>query len=115
MITTQNAIIQHASISTSDVSVLTVWMTLDYGNSAQGFGGYALQLPKHYKHYELKGFAGHFIFRCMEIAGVTDWKDVVGKSVRVKSDSNKVHAIGHITQDDWFCPADDFASPQGQK
>lgn len=106
----KNAIIESVSIDTGDRGLLTVWMFLDYGDGGhQGFGGYALYLPKSFTHHTLESPAGHFIFRCMEIAGVENWKNIVGKSIRVRSSHSGVKAIGHIIKDDWFCPEEDFA------
>lgn len=105
----KNAIISSTSIDTGDRGLLTGWLHLDYGGSGQGFGGHILYLPKDYKHHTNKGdFAGHFIFRCMQIAGVERWDEVKGKTIRVKCEHSKVHAIGHIIKDDWFDPSKDF-------
>jgi len=104
----KNAIIESAEITDSDRGFLDCWLQLDYGGTGQGFGGYALYLPKSFKHHKLESVAGHFIWRVMEIAGVSKWKDLKGKTIRVKAEHNKVHAIGHIVKDDWFCPSDDF-------
>lgn len=105
----KNAIIESASIDNGDRGLLTAWLFLDYGGSGQGFGGFSLYLPKSYTHFTEKGdFAGHFIFRCMEIAGVDRWNDITGKSVRVKCERNSIVAIGHIIKDDWFNPKEDF-------
>ena len=109
MIETKNAIIESASLSTGDRGFLDCWLTLDYGGSGQGFGGYVLYLPKSYGHHELKSVAGHFIFRVMEVAGVDSWDKLKGRTIRVKSEHSKVHAIGHIVRDDWFNPSEDFA------
>lgn len=104
----KNAIIESASITTSDRGFLDCWLQLDYGGTGQGFGGYALYLPKSFDNHELKSVAGHHIYRIMEIAGVESWDRLPGKTVRVKSDWGKVHAIGHIVKDDWFCPEEDY-------
>lgn len=104
----KNAVIESATITTGERGFLDCWLMLDYGGTGQGFGGYVLYLPKSWKHHEMKSPAGHFIFRAMEIAGVDSWDKLKGKTIRVKADMNKVHAIGHIVKDDWFCPADDF-------
>lgn len=108
----RNAIIEDARITNDDHGLLSAWLTLDYGGSGQGFGGYALYLPKSFRHHKLSGpnYAGHFIWRCMEIAGVSEWSKLVGKTVRVRCEHSQVHAIGHIVKNDWFNPGDDFKS-----
>lgn len=108
----KNAIIESASISCEDRGFLDASLVLDYGGSGQGFGGWVLYLPKSWTHHELKSHAGHFIFRVMEVAGVTRWEHLKGKTIRVKAEFNKVHAIGHIVKDDWFCPSRDFKAAE---
>lgn len=109
----QNAIISSASLSTEDRGLLTAWIYLDYGGSCQGFGGYSLHLPESFKHHSKEsGYAGHFIFRSMQIAGVERWENMTGKTIRVKLTQEglggRIIAIGHIVKDDWFCPEEDF-------
>lgn len=107
-----NAIITSATITSADHGLLTSWVTLDFGSSGQGFGGYALYLPSSFAHHQNPSFAGHFIWRVMEIAAVTEWSQLVGKTVRARREHSKVHAIGHIVRDDWFYPAKDFSEPE---
>lgn len=106
----KNAIIEKAQLSTEDRGFLDAWLMLDFGGSGQGFGGFCLYLPRSFTNHEMKSVAGHFIFRCMEVAGVSRWDQLPGKTVRVRGDRSGIAAIGHIVKDDWFCPAEDFKS-----
>lgn len=108
---TRNAIIRSATLRTDDHGLLSSWLDLDYGGSGQGFGGYCLYLPDSFKHHAKAmqaNFAGHWIWRVMEVSEVTDWSKLPGKTIRVRCEHAKVHAIGHIVKDDWFNPSDDF-------
>lgn len=110
----RNAVISSAKIDDADRGMLTAWLMLDYGGAGQGFGGYSLYLPKSFKHHKLNSFAGHFIWRCMEIADVNDWSKIAGKTVRAKIENGIIVAVGHIVKDDWFCPRNDFAELEKQ-
>ncbi len=100
---TKNAVIEGAQITSDVRGRLSVWLFLDYGDCSQGFGGPAL-----YPHHKLNSLAGHFIRRVMEIAGVTDWDKLKGKTIRVRNDDGSIDAIGHIIKEDWFCPREEF-------
>lgn len=108
MIEVKNAIIQSAVIDMSDRDLLTAWLHLDFGGSGQGFGGHALYLPKSYKNHGGPNYAGHFIYRCLQIAGVNDWARMPGKSIRARSEGGLIRAVGHIVKDDWFEVAAEF-------
>lgn len=112
-----NAVIESATIQNDDHGLLSAWLMLDYGGNGQGFGGYALYLPKSFTHStNQKNYAGHFIWRCMEIADVSEWSKLPGKTIRVKKEDawdSTVLAIGHIIKDDWFDPKVDFEAMKG--
>lgn len=112
---TKNAIIKSADITNGERGCLSAWLHLDYGGSGQGFGGYVLYVPKSSKHHNIKTVAGHFIYRVLEIADVTKWADLVGKTIRVVSDQAGVKKIGHITKDDWFNPSSDFKNSESDE
>lgn len=111
-ITECNAVINSASLGIGDHGILSSFITLDYGGSGQGFGGYALFSPEWDGHERQESdkanYAGHWVWRVLEIADVKDWKDLAGRTVRVRQEHKKVHAIGHIIKDDWFYPTNDF-------
>lgn len=104
----KNAIIVNASIFIEDHGLLTASLSLDYGDTCQAFGGWSLYLPNSFKHHNVNSVAGHFIFRVMEIAGVSDWSALKGKTIRVKGSWDKVYEIGHIIKEVWFCPEKEF-------
>jgi hypothetical protein len=107
----RNAVITSATITNDDHGLLSAWLMLDYGGSGQGFGGYALYLPRDFTHHNDKpaNYCGHFIWRVMEIAGVSEWSQLVGKTIRVRAEEfDKILAIGHIVKDDWFYPKIEF-------
>lgn len=106
---TKNAVIESAKLNTE--RGLSAWLSLDYGGSGQGFGGWLLYAPKGWAaHAEPVNYAGHFIWRVLEIAGVDDWAKLTGKTVRVRATWDHVEAIGHIVKDDWFDPKVEFAA-----
>jgi hypothetical protein len=105
----KNAVIKSVRLTSEDHGLLSAWLLLDYGDSGQGFGGYALYLPRSFKHGTLQSTAGHFIWRCMEIAGVSEWSQLPSRTIRVRANHCGIEAIGHIVKDDWFCPREDFA------
>ena len=111
----QNAVITSAEITNDDHGVLSAWLMLDYGGSGQGFGGYALYLPRGFTHHTVESPAGHFLWRVMEVAEVSRWSELPGKTIRVQSDHGKVYEIGHIVKDDWFNPEKDFAALGGKE
>src|SRR5579859_5221970 len=96
-----NAIIKKAEITSDDHGCLSAWLSLDYGGMCQSFGGYSLYLPKSFKHHKLESVAGHFIWRCLEIAEVTEWSKLAGKTIKVQKSAGLVKAIGHIVKEDW--------------
>lgn len=98
----RNAII--TSVTLDIERGLSAWLHLDYGDISQGFGGYSLYSPSNRANY-----AGHFIYRCIVVGGVEKWEQLPGRTIRVKADHEKVHAIGHVIKDDWFDPSKDFS------
>ena len=104
MIETYNAIITSADITNDAHGCLSAWIDLKFGVTGQAFGGLRLYAPGEWKPgYPMPDFGGRWIWRVLEIAGVSKWSALPDQMVRVKADANCVHAIGHIMNDDWAC------------
>ena len=102
----KNAMITNVRVTNEEYGALTIWVTLDYGDSKQNFGGWSLYNGKNFQN---KGnYAGHFLWRLLEIAGVKNLNEVEGKTVRARVIDGDMHAIGHILKDDWFYPTEAF-------
>ena len=106
----RNAVIISASLSTADHGVLSSFVHLDYGGSGQGFGGYALYSPEH-----RSDATGLWIWRILEVVGVTEWADLKGKPVRVRGTHSGLEALGHFIEDRWFWPRQEFADWERNK
>ena len=105
----KNAVIKSATITNQDHGCLSVWVHVDYGGAGQGFGGYNLGRANPKELSKGGNIGSHFIARCMDVAGVSEWSQMAGKTIRVKGSDSKIEAIGNIINDNWFNPTEDFA------
>jgi hypothetical protein len=109
---TKNAIITSTSLGVEDHGIFSAFLTLDFGGSGQGFGGYALDQHNGKRGQDSKrigtAYGMEFIRRIMDTVGVSKWEDLRGKYIRVRSDHRKIEAIGHLIEDRWFCPETDL-------
>lgn len=106
---TRNAVIKSALITNADHGLLSIWLRLDYGGTQQGFGGYALGKNPNNAEFNIRNehnYLGVWIWKIMDVCGVSDWNDIVGKPIRVECEHEKVYAIGHYIEDIWFTPKD---------
>ena len=112
----RNAVIESARLNDGERGLLTAWVALKYEGGGQSFGGYSLYLPKDWSHHTMSiNYAGHFIWRVMQIAVVDDWHKLPEKTVRADADHAHVHGIGHIINDDWFYPGQDFEDARARQ
>lgn len=105
---TRNAIIESTFFGTEDHGIFTAWLTLSYGGSGQGFGGYRLDGPIQ-QNGRLKGRVGtaygmQFVMEILRVLGVESWEKLKGTHCRVEADQGKVYRIGNILKDEWFDP-----------
>jgi hypothetical protein len=90
----KNAKIDSTTLGFEDHGIFTAFLHLNYGGSAQGFGGYSYQGLMSYK----------FLDGVLKTVGVDNWEDLPGKYIRVKCTRTKVVEIGNIIEDKWFNP-----------
>jgi hypothetical protein len=108
-------VIEKAEITTGERGFLDAWLSLNFGGTGQGFGGFALYLPKSWDHHSIMSVAGHHLFRIMEIAGVENWSDLPGKTIRVEASWTEIRRIGHIIKNDWYAPQEDFTAAKTEQ
>ena len=102
---TKNAKIIDTMLGIEDHGILTCMLTLDYGGSAQGFGGWELDnFSKEFGRRIGTAFGMEFINLLLRTLEVSSWEELIGTHVRVKASHTDVHAIGHIIKDKWFIP-----------
>ena len=105
--------VQNAVITASGIKIfegcLSVWLVLNLENGySQKFGHDNLYMSASYRHHDKMSFGGHFVYRCMELAGVGSWDDLKGKVIKVKGDESCITEIGDALGNDWFCPDEDL-------
>lgn len=100
-----NARIESTMLGIEDHGIMTFMITLDYGGSAQGYGGYAFDsYDRDNKKRVGSAFGIDAIRSLLEAVGVTRWEDLKGKYVRVERESGwsgKIFAVGHIVESKW--------------
>ena len=100
---THNALITHTMLGVEDHGILTFWLTLDYGGSGQGAGGWVLdEYDKGLGRRVGTTLAADVVLALLKTLRVGKWEDLPGTHVRVRRTNTKVEAIGHIMRDDWL-------------
>ena len=89
----KNAVIGEVFIGMTEENILTAWVILNFGIAKQGFGGLDLSID---------GNAKTFLVSVLNVVGVPEVKQLVGKAVRVEHDHSKVYAIGNFIDDKWY-------------
>lgn len=93
---THNAVITDTMLGDEDHGIFTAMLTCEAAGFTQSFGGYDL------RHSDR---AVQFIKGVLRVAGASSWERLIGKHVRIRAGHSKIHAIGHIINDEWFDPA----------
>lgn len=96
----RNAQITHTMLGLEDHGLFTFMLTLDYGGTCQGAGGWRLDSPT--KNDPRMAKSIEILKRVLEICGVQKWEDIPGKYVRVDASYSKVYRIGHVIKNEWL-------------
>ena len=107
----KNAVIESTMLGYEDHGIFTCFLTLNYGVSGQGFGGYGLDKPLEDDDGNFicrtgSAYGMNFIINILKIVGVEKWEELVGKNIRVKATHNKIISIGHFLDDTRFDPSE---------
>ena len=90
----KNAIIDNATIELDKpTGVIIIWIYLNDGSAIQGY-------VVNSKYVEIDTFINNI----MNVADVTNWNDLKGKVVRVKTNSTNsiITSIGHFLKNEWL-------------
>lgn len=102
-----NAIITEAPIYISDHDTLVAGLWLKVEDGTEQSFGYNLACENDTAKYNPGGI---YFYNILKTVGVTDWKLLIGKSVRVKqNEDDMIVSIGHIIEDKWFNPGEVFS------
>lgn len=85
--------IERTSLGWEDHGIFTCWLSLTYGSSGQGAGGYGLDEPVHDEDGRFVGRRGtaygmEFVARVMRACGVDEWSKVTGRTVYAIKDGD---------------------------
>lgn len=107
--TIENAKIVATSLGREDHGIFTAYISFEYDEGGQSFGGYGLDAYKAPKDCRIGTAWGmEFIMRVLETVGAESWEKLIGKHVRVDHSHASVSGIGHITKNKWFYPREDL-------
>ena len=105
----KNAKITGTFLGYGDHGILTYYISLDYGDSFQSFGGYALdRYDKEQERRVGSAIGMDHIASILSVLEVDSWEKLEGEYIRVEAVSNTVMKIGHVIKDEWFNPEDYF-------
>lgn len=95
----ENAKITNAFLGYEDHGILTVYLTIEGNSFATAWGGMTLGNSK-----GSTPLFGKYISEILETVGVSEWKDLVGKYVRVEENgiAAPVTKIGNVIEDKWL-------------
>lgn len=107
----KNAKITSTHLGNEDHAIFTAYLSLDFGGSAQSFGGYALdEYDKDKKRRVGTAFGTEFIKAILRTLEVETWEKLPGTVCRVRGSYHDIEAIGHFMKDQWFSPRE-LAAP----
>lgn len=94
----QNAVIKSTQLGPEGHGILSISLSLDYGGSIQGFGGYDLRSADS---------LARWVNGILEVVGVESWENLRGEHIRVRREdgwNGKILALGNFLEDKWFDP-----------
>ena len=94
------------NISMADDMALTATLSVKIGSKIHDLGG--LDLMAALPSVSANNFFSHFIFRCMQIAQVSEIMEMNGVPIWVDMEEDMIIGIGYERSGDWFYPANEF-------
>jgi hypothetical protein len=102
----RNAKITSTMLGVEDHGIFTFMLMLDFGDSGQGYGGYALDSwSEPVKRRIGTAFGCEAIMRVLAVLEVASWEKLPGTFVRVEGGgllNGTIDRIGHPLKDKWI-------------
>lgn len=102
----QIAKVTYAFLGYEDHGFLTIMLTLNYGGSGQGAGGYALGIRGKGDSDDAAQTLRYQVQGILDACGVDEWNKVAGRTIMALADHGKVHAIKPLPTENgkefWF-------------
>ncbi len=102
----KNARIRSTMLGREDHGIMTFMIFVEFGSTACGVGGYALDRCDGEDHetriFSARGMEA--ISEILDVVGVRKWEDLPGKYIRFKDNGwgSTIDEIGNIMEDRWF-------------
>lgn len=101
----RNAKITDTMLGREDHGIMTFMLYLEWGRSACGYGGYALDQYDRKEDERVFSASGlEAVSKILEVVGVRTWEELKGQYCRIEDNGwgEKIDKIGNLMEEKWF-------------
>lgn len=112
----RNAKITDTMLGREDHGIMTFMLYLEWGGSACGYGGYAIDQYDRNKEKRVFSASGlEAVSKILEVVGVKTLEELKGQYVRIEDNGwgEKIDKIGNLMEEKWFNIREFFTESDG--